>query len=65
MWIKVYIYNEIYCLQISTNILFNFDALKECFKISGSKSLMIVALDDFDEDSWAVLQWLREDLRDN
>jgi hypothetical protein len=50
-------------LQISSDLLLDLDALEERLKVSGSESLMIVALDYLDENCWTILQRFGEDLK--
>jgi hypothetical protein len=50
-------------LQISSDLLLDLDALEERLKVSGSESLMVVALDYLDENCWTILQRFGEDLK--
>jgi hypothetical protein len=50
-------------LQISSDLLLDLDALEERLKVSGSESLMVVALDYLDENCRAILQRFGEDLK--
>jgi precorrin-3B methylase len=52
-------------LQISSDLLLDLDALKERLKISGSESLVIVALNYLDENCRTILQRFGEDLKKN
>ena len=49
-------------LQVSTSGLIQLDTLEESLEVAGSKSLMIVPLDDLNEDGGTILKRLGEDL---
>ena len=47
-------------LQISPRCLINFDTLEQSLEVSRSEALVITSLDDFNEDSWTILNRLGE-----
>jgi len=54
---------KFYWLKRSTICLLAFDALKQSFKVSGSKTLGTHALYNFEEQGWADLNGFYEDLQ--
>ena len=50
-------------LQISSFSLFSFDRFEQGFEIADTKTLVIVALDDFEEKSRSILLWFGEQLQ--
>ncbi len=53
----------IYFLKISSAILFKFNRFKQGLEITSTESRVIATLNDFNEKSWSVLDWLCKDLK--
>jgi len=52
----------LYHSEVSTGLLISFDGLEKGLEVASTETLMVSALDDFEEESWSVLEGLREDL---
>ena len=64
-WKKVDRSDERSCnLEVSTSGLLTFNGLEERLEVASTESVVVVALDDFQEDSGAVLAGLGEDLEE-
>merc|ERR1719234_1998785 len=50
-------------LEVTPGCLVQFNALKEGFEVARTETLVVVSLDNFNENSWSILQRLREDLK--
>merc|ERR1719234_2995026 len=50
-------------LQVTPGCLVQINALKESFEVARTKTLVVVSLDNFNENSWSILQRLCEDLK--
>ena len=55
---------HISALQISPCSLINFDTLEESLEVSSTEALVVASLDDFNEDSWTILDWFGENLQE-
>ena len=47
-------------LQIASRLLFPLNSLKQTFEIASSESIKVIPLDDLNENSRPIHQWLRE-----
>lgn len=50
--------------QVSSSPLFLFYREEQSLKVTYSKAIVIVSLDEFVEQSRSIVQWLREDLEE-
>lgn len=50
-------------LQVSSLVLLALNGLKQTLEVSSPESIKVIALDNLDEDSWSVHQWLGEELQ--
>ena len=48
--------------EVSAQILLSFNSLKEGLEVACAESLMVSSLDNFEEQSWAILERFRENL---
>ena len=55
--------SNIFCSEVTTEGLLSLNGPKESLEVSSAEALMVASLDDLKEESWTVLQRLREDLQ--
>ena len=62
LWL--FLYHLTLSLQISSSLLFEFQAFEEGFEVAFAEALGAAAADDFYEEGWAVLEGFGEELEE-
>lgn len=49
--------------EVASLSLVDLNSFEKCFEVTCSESLMISSLNNLNKESWSVLEWLGEDLK--